>query len=139
MLARSRGSQSGVCGNPLCVYVAVVQVPTKEVEYKTVYKRRALKEAVVEEVYPPSITVKAVHSDVPRHLRCPCLIHLHVSGAKSGRLTFPVEVSEKECECVSLVCGTCLRIMKIHTVVLITVKVHPSKLFMLARLPCSLT
>ena len=40
-------------------------------------------------------------------LRRPRLIHRHVSGIQSGRLTFPVEVSEeKECECVSLVCGT---------------------------------
>ena len=86
----------------------MVQVSGKEVEFKTVYKRHALKEAVIEEVYPPSITVKAVHSKVPEHLRCPRLIHLLVSGTKSGRLTFPVEVSEeKECEFVSHVCGTC--------------------------------
>ena len=72
------------------------------------YGCRALKEAVIEEVYPPSMTLKAICSDMPRHLRCPRLIHLHVSGTTSGVLTFPFEVSEeKECEFVSLVCGTC--------------------------------
>ena len=95
---------SGLVLHSVCS--AVVQVSAKEVEYKTVYKRRALKEAVIEEVYPPSITVKDVHSEIQRHLRCPRLIHLHASGTKSGRLTFPVEVSEeKECEFVRLVCG----------------------------------
>ena len=93
---------SGLVFHSVCS--AVVQVSTKEVEFKTVYKRRALKEALLEEVYPPSITLKAVHSKMPEHLRCPRLIHLHVSGTKSGRLTFPVEVSEeKECECVPCV------------------------------------
>ena len=85
---------------------AVVQVSAKEVKFKKVYRRRALKEAVIEEVYPPSITVKAVHSKVPEHLRRPRFIRLFISGTKQGRLTFPVEVSEeKECEFVSLVCG----------------------------------
>ena len=90
----------------------MVQVSVKDVEFKRVYRRRALKEAVMEEVYPPSITVKAVHSIVPEHLRCPRLIHLLISGTKSGPLTFPVEVSEKECEFVSLVCGVWLRILE---------------------------
>ena len=91
----------------LCVCSAVVQVSTKEVEYKTVYQCRTLKEAVIEEMYPPFFAVKAIHSEIPRHLRCPRFIQLNVSGTKSGRLTFPVEVSEeKECECVSLVYGT---------------------------------
>ena len=85
---------------------AVVQVSAKEVKFKKVYRRRALKEAVIEEVYPPSITVKAVHSKVPEHLRRPRFIRLFISGTKQGRLTFPVEVSEeKECEFVILVCG----------------------------------
>ena len=96
---------SGLVFHSVCS--AVAQVSAKEVEFKTVYKRHALKEAVIEEVYPPSITVKAIHREIPRHLRCPRFIHLHVSGAKSGCLTFPVEVSEeKECECVRLVRGT---------------------------------
>ena len=101
----------------LCVCSAVAQVSAKEVEFKTVYKRhRALKEAVIEEVYPPSITVKAVHNEIPRRLRHPRLrhsrlIHLHISGTQSGCLTFPVEVSEeKEREFLSLVCGTWLYI-----------------------------
>ncbi len=85
---------------------AVVQVSAKEIEFKRVYKRRALKEAVMEEIYPPSITLKVVHSKVPEHLRCPRFIHLLISGTKPGQLTFPVEVSEeKECEFISLVCG----------------------------------
>ena len=72
-----------------------------------VYRHRALKEAVIEEVYPPSITLEAVHSKVPEHLRCTRFVHLLISGTKLGRLTIPVEVSEeKECEFVSLVCGT---------------------------------
>ena len=85
---------------------AVVQVSAKDVEFKTVYRRRALKEAVIEEVYPPSITLKAVHSKVPEHLRCPRLIRLLISGTKPSHLKFPVEVfEEKECEFVSLVCS----------------------------------
>ena len=72
-----------------------VKVSEKDVEYKRIYQRHALKQAVIAEAYPPSITVKAVHSQVPEHLRCPRLIHLHVSGTKSGGLTFPVEVSEE--------------------------------------------
>ena len=88
---------------------AVVQVSAKEVEFKRVYRRHALKEAVIEEVYPPSITLKAIHSTVPEHLRCPRFIHLLISGTKSSRLTFPIKVfEEKECECVSLVCGRIL-------------------------------
>ena len=98
----------------LRVCSAVAQVSTKEVEFKTVYKRRALKEALVEEVYPPSITLKALHSKMPEHLRCPRLIHLHVSGTKSGCLTFPVEVSEeKECECEPCVWYTWSYILRI--------------------------
>ena len=90
----------------LCMCSAVVQVSAKEVEFKTVYRCHALREAVKEEVYPPSITVKTVHNTIPEHLRCRRLIHLLISGTKSGCLTFPVEVfEEKECECVSLVCG----------------------------------
>ena len=82
----------------------MAQVSTKEVEYKTVYQCCALKEAVIEEMYPPFFAVTAIHSEIPRHLRCPRLIHLHVSGTKSGCLTFPVKVSEeKECECVPCV------------------------------------
>ena len=93
----------------LCMCSAVLQVSAKEVEFKRVYRRRALKEAVIEEVYPPSITLKAIHSTVPEHLRCPRFIHLLISGTKSGRLTFPIKVSEeKECECVSLVCDRIL-------------------------------
>ena len=83
--------------------LCLVQVSAKEVDFKRVYRRHALKEAVIEEVYPPSITVKAVHSTVPEHLRCRRLIHLLISETKSGRLTFPVEVfEEKECEFVIL-------------------------------------
>ena len=67
----------------------------KDAEYKRVYQQDALKQAVIAEAYPPSITVKAVHSQVPEHLRCPRLIHLHVSGTTSGGLIFPVEVSEE--------------------------------------------
>ena len=85
---------------------AVVQVSAKEVEFKRVYKHRALKEAVIEEVYPPSITLKAIHSKVPEHLRYSRLVHLLISGTKPSQLTFPVKVfEEKECEFVSLVCG----------------------------------
>ena len=98
--------QSGEVGVPHCMCSAVVQVSPKDVEFKRVHRRHALKEAVLEEIYPPSITVKAVHSKVPEHLRCPRFIHLLISGTKSGQLTFPVEVSEeKECEFVILVCG----------------------------------
>ena len=110
----------------LCVCSAVVQVSTKEVKFKTVYKRCALREAVIEEVYPPSITVKAVHSEIPRRLRRPHLRHsrlirLHVNGTQSGCLTFPVEVSEeKKREFLSLVCGTWLYLK----IVLVTFKKH---------------
>ena len=85
---------------------AAVQVSAKDVEFKRVYRRHALKEAVIEEVYPPSITLKAIHSKVPEHLRRPRFVHLLISGTKPSQLTFPVEVfEEKECEFVSLVCG----------------------------------
>ena len=81
-----------------------MKVSVKDVEYKRVYQRDALKQAVIAEVYPPSITVTAVHSEVPKHLRCPRFIHLHVSGTTSGGLTFPVEIpEEKEGEFAHLV------------------------------------
>ena len=65
---------------------------------------------MIEEVYPPSITVKAVSSQVPEHLRCPRHVCLRVSGTSKGGLTFPVEVfEEKEGElyelCVWYVCA----------------------------------
>ena len=65
---------------------------------------------MIEEVYPPSITVKAVSSQVPKHLRRPRHVCLRVSGTSKGELTFPVEVSEeKEGElyelCVWYVCA----------------------------------
>lgn len=84
-----------------------MKISVNDVEYKRVYQRDALKEAVIAEAYPPSITVTAIHSEVPEHLRCPKLIRLHVSGTTSGGLTFPIWVTEKEGESVKLVYGTC--------------------------------
>ena len=80
----------------------------KDVEYKRVYQRDALKQAVIAEAYPPSITVKVMQNKVPEGLINHKFLHLFVSGTKSGPLTFPVEViEEKESEFVNIVYGTC--------------------------------
>ena len=51
---------------------------------------------MIEEVYPPSITVIAVSSQVPEHLRRPRHVCLRVSGTSKGGLTFPVKVFEEK-------------------------------------------
>ena len=81
----------------------------ENVEYKRIYQRGALKQTVVAEAYPPSITVKVMQSKVPERLINHKFIHLFVSGTTSGPLTFPMEViEEKESEFVNIVYGTCL-------------------------------
>ena len=84
-----------------------VKVSVEDVEYKQVYERDALKEAVKAEAYPPSITVKVIQDKVPEDLMFHRFFRLFISGTSSGGLTFPVEVvEEKEREFVSLECGT---------------------------------
>ena len=73
-----------------------VKVSVEDVEYKRVYKRDALKEAVKAEAYPPSITVKVLQNKVPEGLINQKFIHLFISGTTSGGLTFPVEVVEEK-------------------------------------------
>ena len=68
----------------------------KDVEYKRIYQRDALKQAVIAEAYPPSITVKVMQSKVPEGLINHKFFHLFVSGTTSGPLTFPMEVIKEK-------------------------------------------
>ena len=83
----------------------------KDVEYKRIYQRDALKQAVIAEAYPPpppSITVKVMQSKVTEGLINHKFFYLFVSGTTSGPLTFPMEViKEKESEFVNIVYRTC--------------------------------
>ena len=83
-----------------------MKVLASDVEYKKVYQRDALKQAVIAEAYPSSITVKVMQSKVPEELIYHKFFHLLIHGTASGPLTFPVEViEEKEGEFVNIVYG----------------------------------
>ena len=65
------------------------------------YKPGELRGHVIEEVYPPSITVEVTQSEMPRALKRHRIIHLLVCGTKVDPLTFPIHVYEKEGEFVT--------------------------------------
>lgn len=77
-------------------YTNSSKVGPQDIEYKKQFKgdEMTLKEAVEENLYPPTISVKVQHSEVPEHPKlCRC-IKLHVHGAMEGVMNFPIHVYE---------------------------------------------